>query len=174
MSKWESGRGYPSIDSLKELSRFFSVTIDELISPDEIVIAAERDKEEFVGRYSSLICGVIDVLLAMLLFIPAFGNGSDDPSAVSLLALSGISPWVKGAFAVIVATTILCGFIEVAVSNLDKPSWSRVLQAIGISLSVACVAVFIVARQPYAGIFSFALMITKSLLVFGRTDKGTT
>jgi transcriptional regulator with XRE-family HTH domain len=23
ISKWESGRGYPSIDSLKEISRFF-------------------------------------------------------------------------------------------------------------------------------------------------------
>ena len=28
ISKWESGRGYPSIDSLKELARYFSVTID--------------------------------------------------------------------------------------------------------------------------------------------------
>ena len=26
ISKWESGRGYPSIDSLKEISSFFSVT----------------------------------------------------------------------------------------------------------------------------------------------------
>ena len=24
ISKWESGRGYPSIDSLKEISKFFS------------------------------------------------------------------------------------------------------------------------------------------------------
>ena len=31
ISKWESGRGYPSIDSLKEISRYFSVSIDELI-----------------------------------------------------------------------------------------------------------------------------------------------
>ena len=29
ISKWESGRGYPSIDSLKEISRYFSVSIDE-------------------------------------------------------------------------------------------------------------------------------------------------
>ena len=27
ISKWESGRGYPSIDSLKEISNYFSVTI---------------------------------------------------------------------------------------------------------------------------------------------------
>ena len=34
ISKWESGRGYPNIDSLKAISKFFSVTIDELL--DEI------------------------------------------------------------------------------------------------------------------------------------------
>ena len=27
VSKWESGRGYPSIDSLKEISKYFSVKI---------------------------------------------------------------------------------------------------------------------------------------------------
>ena len=43
ISKWESGRGYPSIDSLKEISRFFSVTIDELICPEEIMVAAKDD-----------------------------------------------------------------------------------------------------------------------------------
>ena len=25
ISKWESGRGYPSIDSIKEISKYFSV-----------------------------------------------------------------------------------------------------------------------------------------------------
>ena len=40
VSKWESGRGYPNIDSLKELAVFFSITVDELISPNEILTAA--------------------------------------------------------------------------------------------------------------------------------------
>ena len=46
ISRWESGRGYPSIDSLKEISRFFSVTIDELICSDEMITVAENDKRE--------------------------------------------------------------------------------------------------------------------------------
>ena len=29
VSKWESGKGYPNIDSLKNISRLFSVSIDE-------------------------------------------------------------------------------------------------------------------------------------------------
>ena len=31
ISKWESGRGYPSIDSMKAIAKFFSVSLDELV-----------------------------------------------------------------------------------------------------------------------------------------------
>ena len=31
ISKWESGRGYLSIDSLKEISNYFGVTMDDLL-----------------------------------------------------------------------------------------------------------------------------------------------
>lgn len=43
ISKWESGRGYPSIDSLKEISNYFSVTIDELLSTDKLLSIAEKE-----------------------------------------------------------------------------------------------------------------------------------
>ena len=76
ISKWESGRGYPSIDSLKEIARFFSVTIDDLICSDEMISVAENEKREFADKYVSLICNVMDILPVILLFIPAFGNGS--------------------------------------------------------------------------------------------------
>ncbi|MBO5725703.1 MAG: helix-turn-helix transcriptional regulator, partial [Clostridia bacterium] len=29
VSKWESGRGYPNIDSLKSIANLFSVTVDD-------------------------------------------------------------------------------------------------------------------------------------------------
>lgn len=59
VSKWESGRGYPSIDSLREVSRFFSVTIDELISPDEVVSAAQAERRSLALGYASVVCGVL-------------------------------------------------------------------------------------------------------------------
>ena len=43
ISKWESGRGYPSIDSLKEISNYFSITIDELLSTDKLLSIAEKE-----------------------------------------------------------------------------------------------------------------------------------
>ena len=45
VSKWESGRGYPSIDSLKEIANYFSVTIDELLSGEKIISIAEKENK---------------------------------------------------------------------------------------------------------------------------------
>ena len=36
ISKWETDKGYPSIDSLKQLSNLFAVSIDDMISEDDI------------------------------------------------------------------------------------------------------------------------------------------
>lgn len=36
ISKWETNKGYPSIDSLKQLSTLFGISIDELISDDDV------------------------------------------------------------------------------------------------------------------------------------------
>ena len=58
ISKWESGRGYPSIDSLKEIAKYFSVTIDELLSSDEVLSIAEEDnkQKEPMGCIGSFLC----------------------------------------------------------------------------------------------------------------------
>ena len=165
ISKWESGRGYPSIDSLKEISRFFSVTIDELICSDEMITVAENDKKEFVSKYISLICNALDILLAILLFIPAFGNGSASSETVSLLGLSGITPWLKTVFVVIIGITILNGICGVIIANLNKPAWNRHRLVTGVVLSILSVTVFIVTRQPYAGIVCFAFLVIKGFLI---------
>lgn len=51
ISKWESGRGYPSIDSLKEISRYFSVSIDELLSGDQLVLLLKKKTSQISMVY---------------------------------------------------------------------------------------------------------------------------
>lgn len=46
ISKWESGRGVPNIESLKAISKFFSVSIDELLSGEEILKIADEDNKQ--------------------------------------------------------------------------------------------------------------------------------
>lgn len=50
VSKWESGRGYPSIDSLKEISKYFSVTIDELMTGEKLISIAEKENKSNIQK----------------------------------------------------------------------------------------------------------------------------
>ena len=46
VSKWESGRGYPNLDSLKKLSEIFNISVDEdvirvgFLGNDKIVVVS--------------------------------------------------------------------------------------------------------------------------------------
>jgi len=165
ISKWESGRGYPSIDSLREISRYFSVTIDDLICSEEMISVAENEKKEFADKSLSLICNAMDILLAILLFIPAFGNGPESSETVSLFELTGITPWVKNVFIVMIATAILNGICGVIIANFNKPVSNKHRLITGVILSILTVIVFIATRQPYAGIVCFAFLIIKGFLI---------
>ena len=165
ISKWEQGRGYPSIDSLKEISRFFSVSIDDLICSEEIISAAADEKKECVKKYISLICNTLDIFLALLLFLPVFGNGTDHPVSVSLYAITGLSTWIKTVFAALISLAVLNGICGVIINHFDKPVWNRHRLMTGMMLSVACAAVFILTRQPYAGIICLAVLVVKGFMV---------
>ena len=173
ISKWESGRGYPSIDSLKEISRYFSVSIDELICPQEIISAAEEEKQEYAGRTVSFICGALDLFTAILLLVPVFGNGADSAEAVSLFALTGVQFWVKNIFLITIAVTALNGLCGLILLNFDHPVWNKHRLITGMVMSIVGVAVFIAARQPYAGMVYFALLVIKTLGIMRLSDQAT-
>ena len=78
VSKRESGRGVPNIDSLKAISKFFSVSLDELLSGKEILAIAEKDHMEREGTILDLVFGLLDCGMALLLFLPFFGQKADD------------------------------------------------------------------------------------------------
>ena len=163
ISKWESGRGYPSIDSLKEISRYFSVTIDELICPEEILSAAEEEKQALAGRTLAFISNTLDLLIALLLFLPVFGNGEASPAAVSLLGLTDVHAWVRIVFLTVIGLTAINGLCGLILIRFDRPVWNKHRLVTGMVLSVLSVAVFIAVRQPYAGILCFALLVMKTI-----------
>ena len=130
-----------------------------------MISVAENDKKEFAHKYVSLICNALDILLAILMLIPVFGNGTASPETVSLFGLSGINPWVKTVFALIIGITILNGICGVIIVRLNKPVWNRHRLATGIVLSIASVMIFIATRQPYAGIVCFSFLVIKGFLI---------
>ncbi|MBQ3266006.1 MAG: helix-turn-helix transcriptional regulator [Ruminococcus sp.] len=165
ISKWESGRGYPSIDSLKVIAKYFHITIDELIGGEEIVTLAEQDIKENNKKHTALICSVLDCFAALLLFMPLFGNGDSSGASVTMFSLTEVSEWLKIVFIAIIGLTVLNGFCGVIISNFDKPVWNKHRLISGIVLSITGTILFIVTRQPYAGVFFLFVLVIKGFLL---------
>ncbi len=169
ISKWESGRGYPSIDSLKAIAAFFHVSIDDLIGGAETVTLAEQDLASSRKKYTALICGILDCLTILLFFLPLFGNGGTDRvSSVALPWLTECATWLKIVLIVVTALSAANGFCAVVISSFDKPIWNRHRLITGMALSVIGTMLFILTRQPYAGAFYLCLLVAKGFLILKR------
>ena len=168
VSKWESGRGYPNIDSLKEISRFFSVTIDDLLSGSEILTIAEEDQKQKNSLFLDLVFGLLDLSVSMFLFLPLFGQREHDTVyEVSLLALSNIAPYLMGAYIAIIAGMILWGILTLALQNCNGKFWVNYKRRISFLLGGSGTLLFIVGMQPYAAALLFIFLCIK-VLVFAK------
>ena len=166
VSKWESGRGYPSIDSLKAIAKHFHVTVDELIGTEEIVTLAEQDKKEAGRKHTALLCGILDCFTVLLLFLPVYGNsGNGAVSSSPVFALTGTGRWLQTVFIVVLGLNVINGFFTVVLSSLDRPVWTRHRMVTGMALSILSTMLFIMARQPYPGFFCLCILLAKGFLL---------
>ena len=166
VSKWESGRGYPSIDSLKEIAKFFSVSIDTLLSGDQILTIAEEDRKQTEARCLDLIFGLLDLSAASFLFLPIFGQQTGGAlEEVSLLRLTGLAPYLRAAYLIPVAGLILLGILTLALQNFPNPLWLRVKRKLSLILGGVGTLLFILSPQPYAAAFLFLLLLIKALIL---------
>ena len=70
VSKWETGRGMPSMESLQIIAKLFQITLDELLSTEEIVVIAESENKENIKRFASYMDGVINLAALLGLLLP--------------------------------------------------------------------------------------------------------
>jgi len=166
ISKWESGRGYPSIDSLKEIAKYFSVTIDELLSSNEVLSIAEEDNKQREKHFRSLVFGLLDISVLMFFFLPFFGQKANGiVQEVSLLSLNGIATYLKTSYYAIVISIVVYGILILTFQNCQKTFWVNNRDKISLILNAVAVFLFIISSQVYAGAFLFIFLVIKALML---------
>lgn len=164
ISKWESGRGIPNIESLKATANFFGITIDELISGDELLNIAEEDAKQKEKHSHDVIFGLLDISVAMLFFLPFFGQKSGAViDNVSLLSLTKIASYLKISYLIVVTATVVSGILILTLQNIRNSFWVRIKNKISLIISVIGVLLFTVSHQPYAAALIFVFLIIKAL-----------
>ena len=156
VSKWESGRGYPGIDSLKAIARYFSVSIDSLLSGDEVLSIAEEDQKNARERMRSLVYGLLDLSSLLFLFLPFFAG---EGRTVSLLALDGVQWYVKASYSLAVAGLSILGITGL------WGIWGKEIRTGSLIWNAAGVMLFIVSPQPYAAALLFVFLVIKVFLL---------
>ena len=169
ISKWESGRGYPNIESLKTIAKFFAITIDELLSGDELLTIAEEDNRQKGQHLRDLVFGLLDCSVAMFFFLPFFGEKTGGViREVSLLSLSGVSSWLRTAYFAVVIGIILCGILTLALQNCRQAFWDRSKTQISLLINAVGTLLFMVSLQPYAAAFLFVFLAIKVLMLIKK------
>ena len=169
ISKWESGRGYPNIESLKAIAKFFSVTIDELLSTDEVLTIAEEDGKQKEKHFRDLIYGLLDICIALRLFLPFFAEDADGIiQSVSLIALGGVQTYLKIAYLVVVITMTVMGVLTLTLQNCQVSVWVKNKTMVSLILGAILVLLLMISSQPYAAVFAFVLLTIKALMLIKR------
>ena len=166
ISKWESGRGYPSIDSLKEISSFFSVSIDELLSGDKLINIAEKENLSNIQSICDMIFAVIDVMAFMLIILPLYPNTVEGyVYSVNLIEYTEISVLQRGIYWGMFIGLIVAGIVKILFNRIKIKRGNKLITELSILLNVVVVLFLAIAREPYGVTVAFVLLVMKGILV---------
>ena len=166
ISKWESGKGYPNIDSLKAISKYFCVSLDDLLSTDEILTIAEKDGKQKERHLRNLVFGLLDCSIAMFLFLPFFGQRVDGViQEVSVLMLTEEEIYIKIPYLIIVFSMTVWGVLMLALRDCQVSFWLQKKDKVSLGLGAVGALLFMISRQPYASAYLFLILVIQALML---------
>lgn len=172
ISKWESGRGYPNIDSLKEISNYFSVSIDDLLSGDKLISIAQNENKSNIRNICSFLFGFIDLCSLMLVVFPLYPNTVDGyVYSVNLFAYSQSSIFSVIYWIMFISLTLL-GFIKVLMTKVRPDKNYKLLMEISIILNILIVVFLALRREAYAVTITILFLVIKGFIFIKNAQIG--
>lgn len=100
ISKWETGKGFPAIDSLKSISVLFQVSIDDLISEGDVetkrTLDQKKNRTMYLAAIVFLVLATLFTLLAYFLKQPYFNIGGSAAAVLYIVfAMLSRQPYKK-------------------------------------------------------------------------------
>lgn len=173
ISKWESGRGYPSIDSLKDISKFFSVSIDDLLSSEKLLSIAEKENKSNIRNMCDLLFGITDLFSIVLIVLPLYPNTIDGyVYSVNLLNYTQVSKLNEMLCWILFVTIFLVGILKIIFTRIKAEKSSKILIEVSIVISILTVLFLALTREVYAVAVAFLLLLVKEVLLLKYVKMG--
>lgn len=168
VSKWESGKGYPNIESLKQLAKAFGITIDELLSGEELMAAAQEENQANLRSVYAALWGVLDMAALACIFLPLYGVPVDGGfRSVTLLSFTAASAAIRSMYWLMLIALVVTGAAELLLVRRGRTGCPMP----SLVLSAAAVLLFASTREPYAASVLFLLFLGKGLVMMQQNQK---
>ena len=172
ISKWESGRGYPSIDSLKQIANYFSISIDELLSGERLITIAENENRTNLKNMGNMLFGVVDIFSFIMIILPLYPNKIDDYIySVNLFNYTQTAVFNLVIMWSFYLTLILIGISKILLTQLNIEKGQKVITNISLVLGILAVLYLAMTRDAYAITVVFVLLIIKVMLLFKVNER---
>jgi len=167
ISKWELGRGYPSIDSLKAIAEFYSVSIDELLSSERLISIAERENKRNIAKITNLFLGMVDIMALLLIFLPLYPKTVDgNLYSINLIQYAERSQFVLIMYWVLFIMLVVMGVLRIIVLLAGVENCQGSISIVSMAVNVITVIFLMMAREPYAAVLAFFLLAIKATTIF--------
>lgn len=159
VSKWETGRGMPSMESLQMIARLFNITLDDLLRAEEVITIAENENKENISRFASLIDGIFNTTAIVGLLLPLYKVELNNVFySVPLYQYEG---WLAILYWVFPIAMAICGIIQIIMNKSEREKIKRSVNAIGVILNACAVFILILGGQPYPAVMFFTFLLIK-------------
>ena len=166
VSKWESGRGYPNIESLKDISKFFSVSIDDLLSSEKLLSIAEKENKSNIRNMCDLLFGIVDLFSFILIVLPLYPNKIDDfVYSVNLLNYTQTTLINKTIYWIMFVSLVTLGIAKMILTITNAEKSNKILMGFSMVISIVLVLFLALTREAYAVVVVFLFLLTKGIIL---------
>lgn len=171
VSKWETGRGYPSIDSLKEIAGYFSISIDDLLSSEKIINIAVKENKTNIRNMCNQLFGIVDIFAFMLIVLPLYPNIVNNYIyAVNLFEYTPTNLIILYVYWCLYLLLMGLGVLKLVMARLNIENNDKYITDISMVINIIVVLLLGNTREAYAIMIAFMLLVVKGILLL-RIEK---
>ena len=166
VSKWETGRGEPSIDSLQMIARAFNISLDDLLSSEELVVIAKKENNENISRLTGYVDACISISALLAIVLPLYKTYLDGIYCSSYIG--NIGGWQGILFCILPIIISVSGLLQFVFISINCKGFMMSIKVVSFVTIIISVLVHILSLQPYPAIFFLLILAAKSALRIKR------
>lgn len=170
ISKWETGKGHPNIESLKSIAKIFDISIDELLSGDQIIDIAVTENKSNMNNIFGYIYGILDLMAILFIILPLYGQPTKTYiESVNLFNYSNTTQTILTIYWITFILIIVLGVMQLYFLHFEKEELRKICAKISFLVVSLAIIFFSATREPYATALLFLFFFIKVITMLKET-----